>query len=126
LAEAVVASVKRKTNRPRLFLGEAARERLERYAFPGGVRELKNGVVQAAVASLRDEIGKEALPSALTLEDTPGTYEEQMAASEYRILLESLARARWNVSAAAKRLGLPRRTLIFRMTKLGFRRPHRQ
>jgi ADP-ribose pyrophosphatase YjhB (NUDIX family) len=124
LAQAVVASVKRKTNRPRLFLREAAREHLERYAFPGGVRELKNGIVQAAVASLRDEVGKEALPSALTLEDTPGTYEEQMAASEYRILLESLVRARWNVSAAAKRLGLPRRTLVFRMAKLGFRRPH--
>ena len=123
LAQAVLASVKRKTNRPRLFLGEAARERLQRYAFPKGARELKNLVVQAAVASLRDEVGKEALPAVLTLEDAPGTYEEQMAAAEYKILLESLTRARWNVSAAAKRLGLPRRTLVFRMAKLGFRRP---
>jgi len=123
LAQAVLASVKRKTNRPQLVWGEAARERLVRYGFPGGVRELKNLVVQAAVASLRDEIGKEALPAVLTAEDAPGTYEEQMAAAEYTILLESLARARWNVSATAKRLGLARRTLIFRMAKLGLKRP---
>jgi transcriptional regulator of acetoin/glycerol metabolism len=123
LAQAVVASVKRKTNRPRLFLGEPVRERLERYVFPKGVRELKNWVVQAAVASLRDEVGKEALPAVLTVDDAPGTDEEQMAAAEYQILLESLVRVRWNVSAAAKRLGIPRRTLIFRMAKLGFRRP---
>lgn len=124
LAQAVVASVKRKTNRPRLSLGEGLRERLEAYGFPRGVGELKNWVVQAAVASLRDEMGKEALPAALTADEAPGGYEEQMAAAEYGILLESLARARWNVSAAAKRLGLPRRTLVFRMAKLGFRRPH--
>ena len=123
LAQAVVASVKQKTNRPRLFLGEAVRERLQRYAFPGGVRELKNLVVQASVASLRDEVGKEALPAVLTADELPGSYEEQMAAAEYKILLESLARVRWNVSAAAKRLGLPRRTLVFRMARLGFRRP---
>ena len=123
LAQAVLASVKRKTNRPRLFLAEALRPHLERHPFPGGVRELKNWLVQAAVASLRDEVGKEALPTALTADEAPGTYEEQMAAAEYKILLESLAHARWNVSAAAKRLGLPRRTLIFRMAKLGFRRP---
>jgi len=123
LAQAVVASVKQKTNRPRLFLGEAARERLLRYTFPQGVRELKNLVVQAAVSSLRDEVGKEALPAGLSLEEAPGTYEEQMAAAEHRVLLESLVRERWNVSAAAKRLGLPRRTLVFRMSKLGFRRP---
>ncbi|MCL2178521.1 MAG: hypothetical protein FWC18_03485 [Cystobacterineae bacterium] len=123
LAQAVVASVKQRTNRPRLSLGEVVRGRLEAYGFPKGVRELKNWVVQAAVASLRDEIGKEALPAAWTVDDTPGAYEEQMAAAEYRILLESLARARWNVSAAAKRLNLPRRTLVFRMAKLGLKRP---
>jgi len=124
LAQTVVASVKRKTNRPRLCLAKPLKECLERYAFPKGVRELKNLVVQAAVASLRDEVGKEALPPVLTVDELPGGYEEQMAAAEYRILLESLARVRWNVSAAAKRLGIPRRTLIFRMAKLGFQRPN--
>jgi transcriptional regulator with GAF, ATPase, and Fis domain len=40
-------------------------------------------------------------------------------------LLEALARTRWNVTAAAQRLGLPRRTVVYRMARLGLRRPTR-
>ncbi|MHB8879312.1 MAG: helix-turn-helix domain-containing protein, partial [Myxococcaceae bacterium] len=31
----------------------------------------------------------------------------------------------WNVTAAAKNLGLPRRTVVYRMARLGLRRPTR-
>lgn len=45
--------------------------------------------------------------------------------TERSLLLETLARTRWNVTQAASRPGLPRRTVIYRMSKLGLRRPAR-
>jgi transcriptional regulator with GAF, ATPase, and Fis domain len=48
-----------------------------------------------------------------------------MKAAERELLLEALARTRWNVTAAASRLGVPRRTVVYRMGKLGLKRPAR-
>jgi len=57
--------------------------------------------------------------NASTVLPLPGARES----AEKRLLLEALARTRWNVSAAAVRLGVPRRTLVYRMAKLKMRRP---
>jgi transcriptional regulator with GAF, ATPase, and Fis domain len=45
--------------------------------------------------------------------------------AERDAFLKTLALTRWNVTEAAKRLGLPRRTVIYRMSRLGLRRPTR-
>jgi len=45
--------------------------------------------------------------------------------TERNALLKALAGTRWNVTEAAKRLGLPRRTVVYRMSRLGLRRPGR-
>jgi transcriptional regulator with GAF, ATPase, and Fis domain len=44
---------------------------------------------------------------------------------EARILREVLEASGWSRKAAAKRLGMPVRTLSYRMKRLGLRRPER-
>ena len=51
--------------------------------------------------------------------------EWERPAAERELLLDTLARTRWNVTAAATRLGMPRRTIVHRMAKLGLKRPAR-
>ena len=48
-----------------------------------------------------------------------------LKAAEKDALLKVLARTSWNVSQAAKELGLPRRTVVYRMSRLGLRRPRK-
>jgi len=90
------------------------------------------GVAEAALSSVADEITGEAIP--LRLMRPGGTGKDLVArphgglrvtlrAAEKEVLLKTLAYTHWNVTQAAKRLGLPRRTVIYRMSKLGLRRP---
>ena len=49
----------------------------------------------------------------------------EMMAHERRLLVEMLAACDWNKTKAAQRLGLPVRTLTYKMTALGISRPER-
>jgi len=49
----------------------------------------------------------------------------QHVVAERDALLKALAGTSWNVTQAAKYLGLPRRTVVYRMSRLGLRRPAR-
>jgi transcriptional regulator with GAF, ATPase, and Fis domain len=48
-----------------------------------------------------------------------------MMAHERRLLVEMLEACGWNKTQAAQRLGLPVRTLTYKMTALGIHRPER-
>jgi sigma-54-dependent transcriptional regulator len=107
-------------NRAPLRWADDALDALSVYRFPGNVRELK-GMVERAVLMCEG--------AQLRLEDftTPGkplegrgelTFRERMDAFERDMLLQSLRNAGGNRSLAARRLGLARRTLLYRMTHL--------
>jgi DNA-binding NtrC family response regulator len=49
----------------------------------------------------------------------------EMLAHERRLLVEVLTACDWNKTKAAQRLGLPLRTLTYKMTTLGIQRPER-
>ncbi len=125
LADHFLSSVRTRLARPRLVLSDEAQGLFVRYRWPGNVRELKNVVTRAARAALRDEIGRDALPERLTHEAPPESLRGALKATERELLLEALGRTRWNVTAAATRLGLPRRTVVYRMSRLGLKRPAR-
>jgi hypothetical protein len=125
LAEAFVSRARAAVGRPRLTLSAEARALLQAWRWPGNVRELANVLARAARATARDEIGRDALPLRLANEASADDFRGAMASAERELLLETLARTRWNVSAAATRLGMPRRTLVHRMGKLGLKRPAR-
>ena len=103
--------------RPVCRWSQAAESQLFGYPFPGNVRELK-GIVERAIL-LCD--GNELLPEHFSLEDTVDTsrnLRERLEQVERNLLIESLRRNQGNQTSAATELGLPRRTLLYRMQRL--------
>ena len=100
---------------------DAALEQLSGYGFPGNVRELK-GLVERAVL-LCD--GGELLPAHFNLRpvddelDSTLNLRERLERVERNLLVDCLRKNRGNQSQAARELGLPRRTLLYRMDRLG-------
>ncbi len=125
IADAFLREARAALNRPRLALGSDAKRLLAAYAWPGQVRELRTVMLRAARAAVRDEVGSDALPTRLSLAGPKSNLRGALKEAERDLLLEALARTRWNVTAAASRLGLPRRTVVYRMARLGLRRPTR-
>ena len=99
---------------------DAALECLASYAFPGNVRELKS-IVERAVLLCE---GGELLPEHLNLRhggdvaDSTLGLRERLDRVERNLLLDCLRKNRGNQTHAARELGLPRRTLLYRMDKL--------
>ncbi|MBU1331625.1 MAG: sigma 54-interacting transcriptional regulator [Gammaproteobacteria bacterium] len=99
---------------------DATLEHLASYAFPGNVRELK-GVVERAVLLCE---GGELLPEHFNLSvpsDADGSrlnLRERMERVERSLLLDCLRKNHGNQTSAASELGLPRRTLLYRMQRL--------
>lgn len=125
LADGLVSRYRVAVGRPRLTLSHEARALLKAWHWPGNVRELANVLYRAARATARDEVGRDALPARLSGDSEAESFKGAMQAAERELVLETLSRTRWNVTAAATRLGVPRRTLVHRMAKLGLKRPAR-
>jgi two-component system, NtrC family, nitrogen regulation response regulator NtrX len=99
---------------------------LERYDWPGNVRELRNTVERMAILTSGDRITVDAIPFELraqpaTRPATSGLQDIRHAAERDRIL-QALRQTDWNVSAAARLLGIERTGLHKRMRALGVNR----
>ena len=119
-------------------LTPAAIAALDRYAWPGNVRELENTLERALILAGTDPIGTEHLsfarPELLGAVlpgsgGTPGWVPRippeglSLEVLERELILQALELARGNKSAAARLLGLTRRTLYSRMERHGLRTP---
>ncbi len=120
--------------KPVPVLSADAQRALAEYSWPGNVRELRNVLEQAVLMNAGEEV------DALQLSLSPGLI-EQMAAPAQRpsgssapgssggqqtleemerhALLEALRQTGWNVSRAARLLGVSRDTLRYRIDKFG-------
>ena len=111
---------------------------LERYAWPGNVRELEHTLERAMILAGTDPIGPEHLSFARPeligggpggSGDTPAWVPRippeglSLETLERELILQALELARGNKSAAARLLGLTRRTLYSRMERHGLRTP---
>jgi formate hydrogenlyase transcriptional activator len=114
-------------NRPIETVSAETMEALARYSWPGNIRELQNLVERSVIMSpgpelqlpIRDlsirAVAAQVVGKHLTLEQ-----------SERLHILDTLQNSNWVLSGpkgAARRLGLNRSTLQFRMKKLGIVRP---
>jgi DNA-binding NtrC family response regulator len=110
-------------------ISEEAREALRAHPWPGNVRELENEIERAVVmtpnggvigsAVLSDEVRS---PQAPPPEAGVGLREARRGA-ERRLILETVRRNEWNVSATARDLRLSRVGLTKKMKRLGIERP---
>jgi len=113
---------------PRDKLTPEAQGTLERYAFPGNVRELEHILERALIIAGADPVTVEHLdlsdrrPRATSF-GVPDIPEEGLSLEnlERELILKALEKARGNKSQAARLLGLTRRTLYSRMEKHGLR-----
>jgi DNA-binding NtrC family response regulator len=115
--------------RPAPTLAGDAREALQSYGWPGNVRELKNAVERALVLC-GDQITSADLPE--KLRDAGQRVRAVAPAADMRGHLAEVERAaivtaleaeEQNQTRAARRLGLSRRALIYKMEKYGLKPP---
>lgn len=120
------------------LLGEAARDALRHYSFPGNVRELQNILERALTLCDSSTILPEHLqlpatspspvagnstatsPAAVRLpEEHSGSLEDYLFEIEKTAILKALEDTRWNRTAAARKLGMTFRSLRYRLKKMG-------
>ena len=112
-------------NKEKLGFSDEAMQYLERYAWPGNIRELENVIERAALLSKGKFIGIEDLPSSITQEQgqhkayRPMSLKEAMAEPEKKIIRQLLEANQWNRQATAKALQINRTTLFKKMKQYG-------
>jgi two-component system NtrC family response regulator len=126
----LVEHVLRRHGAPADKLTPEARRALDGYTFPGNVRELEHTIERALILAGADDI----TPAHLSFAQPEARRDESwvpripaeglsLEALEKELILQALERAAGNKSAAARLLGLTRRTLYSRMEKHGLRTP---
>lgn len=103
---------------------------LQKYDWPGNIRELENVIERAIVLSTEDRIAPDSLPSHLFsqtgLAASPSGSEVAIPEEgisldelEKQVILNTLKRTGGNRSRAAKLLKIPRHVLLYRLKKFG-------
>ena len=100
-------------------------EAFEHYHWPGNARELRNMVERMAILTTGERITRAAIPVELRLAretGTKSTVHEAREHAEREHLLRALEESQWNVSGAARALGMERTNLHKRIRALGLSR----
>jgi two-component system, NtrC family, nitrogen regulation response regulator NtrX len=98
---------------------------LENYAWPGNARELKNTIDRMAILETTDRISGGAVPLELRLTPDPDSrskLHQTRDSAERESILTALEETNWNVSGAARILGIERTNLHKRIRALGISR----
>ena len=97
---------------------------LERYDWPGNVRELRNTVERMAILAAGNRITSESIPMEIRLPPAlaPAGLHGVRDAAERERIVQALEQTHWNVSGAARILGVERTSLHKRIRALGLSR----
>jgi len=107
----------------RVTVSRAALEAMEQYRWPGNVRELENfceRIVLLRSAPAIDEATVRAQLATLASE-APAPAGATLPDIERAAVLDALRASGWNRSRAARRLGVPRHILLYRIKKFEIR-----
>jgi len=122
-------------------LSREALAALERYDWPGNVREMKNALERSLVLAHGEEITLSDLPDevrsgeSLTAKPARDGHDGTMSEKDFReakrkfeiaYLTKQLIDHQWNVSRTAATIGLHRQSLQEKLRELGIRRPGRE
>jgi two-component system, NtrC family, response regulator AtoC len=141
LAEVFLTRIASSMNQPQLRLTTEALATLERHTWPGNVRELRNVIERAAAicgpagepidvahlpASLREgarsgatSASPDAAAPAMASASAPADVRDSLRDFERKRIIDALQTCNGNQTQAAELLGLPRRTLAYKMGRLG-------
>ena len=100
-------------------------EAFENFRWPGNARELRNTVERMAILSHEDVLTAAAVPYELRLQREAGgptSVQEARESAEREHVLRALEESGWNVSGAARALGMERTNLHKRIRALGLSR----
>ena len=130
LVEHFVRKFARECHRDVRGVSAGALAALTRYDWPGNVRELENVIqravvlARAAVLHLQDVPLDVAMPETVSLlaEDAL-PLREACDQFERQYVVRTLERAQWNVSRAARLLGVHRNTVLVKLAAWGVHRP---
>jgi len=96
------------------------------HSWPGNVRELENVMKRSCTMAAGDVLAPESLPpyipSGMAPLDYGGTEDStSLADRDRQYILEMLDKEQWNISRAARVLGIHRATLYRRLLSMGFK-----
>jgi two-component system nitrogen regulation response regulator NtrX len=98
---------------------------LESYGWPGNARELRNVIERMAILSSGDRLTRDSIPVEIRVQREAGpksTIQEARESAEREHILRALEESKWNVSGAARTLGMERTNLHKRIRALGLSR----
>jgi two-component system nitrogen regulation response regulator NtrX len=98
---------------------------LEKYAWPGNARELRNAIERMAILTPGDRLDAESIPIEIRMARRAGersTVQQARESAERDQIVRALEESGWNVSAAARVLGMERTNLHKRLRALGVER----
>jgi transcriptional regulator with GAF, ATPase, and Fis domain len=143
LAERFAKQTATELNLPARRLSAQAIENLAQYDFPGNIRELKNLIERAYILSVREEIGPENFPvarvpelataadagnghaqppqSAMQFPTEPFDLTGFLEKTEKDLILRTLGSTNGAQAEAARRMGLSRSALAYKLNKYGIR-----
>lgn len=143
LAELFARQIATELSLPSRKLSVQAVQALTQYDFPGNIRELRNLIERAYILSIREEIGPENFPMVRPVETSaagmpsngqppaPGsTFQfpsepfdltEFLEKSEKELILRTLNSTNGAQAEAARRMGLSRSALAYKLNKYGIR-----
>jgi len=135
-----LSAMTKELRRPRLALAEAARRALNAYEWPGNIRELRNVIESAALRATGECIEPDDLPRELlvhrpldpsqrpSLRPHTGESQRELNArqqADRERILSALNACHGNQTRAAEYLGMPRRTLVAKLSAYGIPRPRK-
>jgi two-component system response regulator AtoC len=130
LVEHFVRKFARECHRDVRGVSAGALDALVRYDWPGNVRELENVVQRAVVLAGGAVIHLEDVPLDVAMPETVSllardTRPLREACDEFerQYVMLSLERTQWNVSRAARQLGVHRNTVLAKLAAWGVQRP---
>jgi DNA-binding NtrC family response regulator len=123
LADAFLRRFAAAGGKPAPMLSHEAAMLLSAYAWPGNVRELRNAMEHAVVMTDSGIVTPLQLPRSLrgTSDAAPAAMRDALDDVERQAIIAALAAEADNRTRAAKRLGMSRRALIYKMIKYALR-----
>ena len=98
---------------------------LESYLWPGNARELRNAIERMAILTPGERLTRDSIPVEIRVQRETGvksTIQEARESAEREHVLRALEESNWNVSGAARALGMERTNLHKRIRGLGLSR----